>query len=361
MTMTTASHQLRHNVHAASISYLLLLLLLLMTMAKAQELAEDAGARDGGALGEIANSSMAEITTGSVSGIYAGSGGACRLKHKHDPMNSPYKQVYTVAVLAFRGEEKAWDGYNATFNDYLTATAGQMFDPPIQFVMKPVFQTLFEDVAMGAVDFVYVNPGQYSCIESEYEAYSLVSQVSQRNINGNVYNLKKFGGVIMTRSDRDDINSIYDLKDKIVATASITGLGSGQMQFLQMQQVGMDYLHDPKQLVFTRNQNNIVNGVLSGEFDVGFVRTDQMERSVDGDGNLLNISNFKVIDPQESLSIDGVPFPFESSTVSTFHRRFRDCGRVTSITHPLSLSFFVSSHATAVVPGMEYRCFVTFT
>ena len=239
--------------------------------------------------------------------------GVCSIPIPLDP--SHHKNVYTVGVLAIRGFEAAFKEFNKTFDEYLTATAGARFDPPIRFQMKPLnFLTLFSDAADAQVDFIYVNPSAYSCIESEYDARSLASQVSRRNIQGQIYNLKKFGGVIATLASRKDIQSIHDLKDKVVAAASISGLGSGQMQFKEMVQNGMNYLQDPKQLVFTSNQGLVVKGVLNGDFDVGFVRTDQLERTTDKEGNPVDRSLFKVIDPKSNLTIDGVPFPFESST-----------------------------------------------
>lgn len=71
---------------------------------------------------------------------------------------------------------------------------------------------------------------------------------------------------------------------------------------------------DPKQLVFTSNQGKVVNGVLNGEFDVGFVRTDQIERTKDSNGTLVDPNLFEVLDVQPNLTIDDEPFPFESST-----------------------------------------------
>ncbi|KAL3934069.1 MAG: hypothetical protein SGBAC_010128 [Bacillariaceae sp.] len=225
------------------------------------------------------------------------------------------KREFVVGVLAIRGFEAAMTDYNKTFEEYLTATAGQRFDPPISFRMQPLnFLTLFTYVEQREVDFIYVNPSAFSCIESEYEAHSLASQVSSRNVDGNTYELKKFGGVIIVLKNRTDINSIDDLKDKVIAAASISGLGSGQMQFKAMVDNGMNYLQDPKELVFTSNQGKVVQGVLSGAFDVGFIRTDQLERSKDVNGNLVNRSLFKVIDPIPNLAIDGEQFPFESST-----------------------------------------------
>jgi hypothetical protein len=79
------------------------------------------------------------------------------------------KRVWTVGVLAIRGEAEAHEEFNSTFATYLTATAGQRFDPPIEFRMKPLdFMNVFSDSEQGLVDFIYVNPSAFSCIESEY-------------------------------------------------------------------------------------------------------------------------------------------------------------------------------------------------
>ena len=237
-----------------------------------------------------------------------------QLLRKFNP--SIHKSTYTVGVLAIRGFDAAYLEFNTTFNQYLSLTAGRRYDIPINFVMKPLnFTSLFSDSETSNVDFIYVNPSAYSCIESEYEAYSLASQVSRRNVHDVQYNLKKFGGVIVTRADNHKINTIQDLKNKVIAAASISGLGSGQMQFREMINNDMDYLNDPKQLIFTSNQGKVVQGVLEGKFDVGFIRTDQLERSKDSTTGLpIDLTQFKIINPKKNLTIDGEAFPFTSST-----------------------------------------------
>lgn len=218
-----------------------------------------------------------------------------------------------MGVLVNRGVETAFNEFNATFGVYLTASAGQRFDPPIRFEMEPVkFNTVYNDASK--VDFMFLNPSAFSCIESEFGAQSLVTLRSRRKVGGKAYDLTKFGGVIIARADNNEVEQLLDLKGKIVAAVSISGLGSGQMQFREMKQAGMSHFTDLKQLVFTSNQGKIVNGVLSGEFDVGFIRTDQLERSKDANGNLLDPSLFKIIDPKPNLVIDGKPFPFQAST-----------------------------------------------
>lgn len=61
-------------------------------------------------------------------------------------------------------------------------------------------------------------------------------------------------------------------------------------------------------------QFDVVNGVLDGQFDVGFVRTDTIERTVDAYGNPINPDNFKVIEPKIFVLDDGNLFPFLHST-----------------------------------------------
>jgi Protein tyrosine and serine/threonine kinase/ABC transporter, phosphonate, periplasmic substrate-binding protein len=87
------------------------------------------------------------------------------------------------------------------------------------------------------------------------------------------------------------------------------------MQFRKMQEYGIHHLQDPKQVVFTSDQEPVVNGVLDGKFDVGFVRTDQLERTKDNvTGELIDRSLLKIINVIPNLTLDGVSFPFQSST-----------------------------------------------
>lgn len=248
-----------------------------------------------------------------------GYGGSCWVTRRLGPdVGSPdnRKTRYVVGVLAHRGVDSAVAEFNRTFGEYLTVTAGRRFDPPLTFTMKPLNYTqIFTESEKGSIDFIYVNPSAFSCIESEYESHSLVSQISRRNVGGITYHLKRFGGVIAVRSNNTSINTIKDLKNKIIGAASISGLGSGQMQYREMSNAGMSYVNSPRQLAFTSNQQDVVDGVLDGTFDAGFIRTDQLERSVDNKtGRLIDTTRIKVVDPIPGLNIDGVPFPFQSST-----------------------------------------------
>ena len=78
--------------------------------------------------------------------------------HDDDDMEGRHLQqqaeetiVYRVGVLAIRGFESAFKEFNATFSDYLTATAGarlsQQNGNDVRFELKPLnFNLLFTDV-----------------------------------------------------------------------------------------------------------------------------------------------------------------------------------------------------------------------
>ena len=144
----------------------------------------------------------------------------------------------------------------------------------------------------------FSSPATYSCIGVESGATALVTAIKRLEVRNKILELDVYGGVIMVRADNYEIHQIEDLKGKIIAAASINTLMAGQMQIYEMFQAGMSYVNDPLQVIFTQNQNDVVQGVLKGDYDVGFVRTEQIEISKDEFGNQLDQSLFKILEPK---------------------------------------------------------------
>ena len=154
-----------------------------------------------------------------------------------------HNEVYHIAVHAIRGFDAAYAEYNTTFAEYLTATAGQRFDPPIRFEMVPVnFQGLFDSVENEVVDFFYANPGIYSCVGVEQGAQPLATIISRLEVRGHTYDLDVFGGVMFTRADNDEIGGIQDLRDKVIGAGAISMIMGGQLQFYEMNVAGLSYI-----------------------------------------------------------------------------------------------------------------------
>lgn len=180
------------------------------------------------------------------------------------PLLTPPSQQrrYRVGVLANRGIVTAVDEFRATFSDYLSEAVGkQFFDPPISFEMIPFeFGDVLRDLQNESIDFVFANPSVFACVEAESGASSLATVVSKRQVDGTEFVLDQFGGVIIAKADNDDINTVTDIKDKRIGSVSMTGLGSGLMQFRLLRQAGLHHLQDPKQLIFLKDQGLVVNG-----------------------------------------------------------------------------------------------------
>ncbi len=234
-------------------------------------------------------------------------------KTKFDPFI--HKSTYTIGVHATLDLETVFDETNQVFGEYLTATAGKRFDPPIQFNVVPnYFDGIFDAIENEEVDFLYSDPGVYSCIGTQVGATALATVVRKLSVRGRSFDLDVYGGVIAVRHDNDEINTIGDLKDKIIGAGAITDLMGGQMQINELERAGMSYVNDPKQVVFAKSQLDVVRGVISGRFDVGFVRTDQIELTTDQNGDLVDPDLFKIIEPKIYVMDSGELFPFLHST-----------------------------------------------
>lgn len=226
-----------------------------------------------------------------------------------------HKKKYRVGVHAIRADEEAFEEYNKTFGEFLTATAGRAFDPPIEFEMVPLdFQRIFERAYSKKIDFLYAGPGIYSCIGVETGALPVATIISRLNVRGRQFDLDVFGGVIFTRADNYEVETVRDLKGKIIGAASLTQIQAGQQQFYEMIKAGLSYVMDPKQVIFTYQQEDVVNGVLDGTMDVGFVRTDTIERTTDEEGEPIDTNLFKVVSPKVHIMENGDLFPFLHST-----------------------------------------------
>jgi ABC-type amino acid transport substrate-binding protein len=87
-----------------------------------------------------------------------------------------HKDKYIVAVVPTSRPEETIAATTIAFQDYLTATAGQMFDPPIAFeVVTFDFDGELEAVKNHDIDFLWANSGDYSCVGSQYGATALVT------------------------------------------------------------------------------------------------------------------------------------------------------------------------------------------
>lgn len=224
--------------------------------------------------------------------------------HVHQPK-------YTVAFHAIRGFDTAVNEYNTTFSEYLTATAGKRFEPAIRFVLKPMtYPEIREGIASESIDFFYADAGTYSCIGVEFGAQPLATKVVRLDVRGHTYDLDEAGGVMFTRDDNAEVQSLADFRGKVIGAG---GVLDSLLQFNEMLRNGLSPVMDPLQVVFTANHYQVVDRVLSGEFDIGFVRADQLPRH-----SIESNKKLRVLHPQVHIMENGALFPLLHSTKNMY-------------------------------------------
>ncbi|MCU7866574.1 MAG: phosphate/phosphite/phosphonate ABC transporter substrate-binding protein [Candidatus Thiodiazotropha sp. (ex Lucinoma borealis)] len=205
---------------------------------------------------------------------------------------------YKIGVLAKRGVAKAMQKWGGTA-DYLN---GKLKGDA--FTIVPLdFDEVFPAIEGNDVDFFLVNSSMFVTAQVKHGASAVATMINSRQGEA----LKSFGGVILTYVDRDDINTLKDIKGKNFMAVKDSSFGGWQMAYKEFLDKGIDPMKDFASLQFGGKHDNVVFAVQNGEVDAGTVRTDTLERmAASGD---IDLAEFKIIDAKTHAG-----FPFVSST-----------------------------------------------
>lgn len=192
-----------------------------------------------------------------------------------------------IGVLAFRPKPqtlKQWQPLAAVLKQAI---------PERDFVVEAyTYPEMEQATASRHLDFLLTNPGHYVLLAKRI---GLTAPLATLAVDDHGHPGTEFGGVILSRADRGDINSLDDLKGKTIATASTDSLGGYQMQAYELSIKGVKIRADD--LVVTgMPHDNVVMAVLSGRADAGFVRTGLLEEMArEGE---LELARIKVLNLQ---------------------------------------------------------------
>jgi PAS domain S-box-containing protein/diguanylate cyclase (GGDEF)-like protein len=206
---------------------------------------------------------------------------------------------YQVAVLSFRAKEATQQRWQPLI-DYL-----QQQLPGISLELKVFFyQELDVAVQNKEVDFILTQPAHYVLLTySNHLSSPLASLI---NLEGD-FATEKFGGVIFTKADNNNINDLKQIKGKSIATSDKESLGSYQMQAFELLQQGIRLPKDAIIIETGQPQTLAVDLVLAGKADIGFVRTGVLEHMAKN--GRLEWHQIKLIGAQKFAN-----FPFLTST-----------------------------------------------
>ncbi|HBA65783.1 MAG TPA: hypothetical protein DCZ48_06335 [Methylococcaceae bacterium] len=190
-----------------------------------------------------------------------------------------------IGVLANRGKDRALAEWLPTA-EYLASEI-----PSRNFSIVPLdFNEIDKAVASGEVDFFVANSAIYVDLEVRYGAVRIATMRKSNGGRGNTF----FSGVIFARADRDDINTIADLKGKRFAAVSESSLGGYLAAWREMQAQGL-MPEKYTRLSFLNTHDATVRAVLDGSADAGTARSDTLEQ-MHKEGE-IDLNELKIINP----------------------------------------------------------------
>ena len=190
-------------------------------------------------------------------------------------------QPVVIGILSFRPIDQTLRQWTP-MADYLTRSI-----PGRRFVVQPMnYPDLDRAVKEGRLDFVFTNPDHFVLLRNQTILAPILTVMPE--IDG--HPVTSFGGVVVTRADRGDINRLEDLTGKKVASPSEESLGGNLMQLWEMRRQGVDF---PKMSYLGMPHDRSVMAVLDRSADAAFVRTGVLE-GMARDGK-IKMADLKVI------------------------------------------------------------------
>lgn len=194
----------------------------------------------------------------------------------------PQKAGITLGILAYRPENISQQRWQP-----LALYLQSRLQVPVT-LRTLSYKKLAKAIARQQVDFVLTNPAHYQLLAYRY---NLTAPLSTLLLPGPDGPIDVFGGVIFTRAD-SGITELSQLPGHSVAIVTRGSFGGYQMQRADLKNQGIDF-HPSQLLVTGMPQDRVVEAVLAGKVDVGFVRSGILESMV-AEGK-LNMASVRVL------------------------------------------------------------------
>ncbi len=209
------------------------------------------------------------------------------------------EQTLTLGVHAYRAPHLMTARYQP-LADYLSAQLpGITID--LQVLALDELERRLQD---HRIDLVLTNPRHFMSLRSANSLTGAVATMVKRSADGAT--TRSLGGVIFALAGRDDIRNLADLQPLRIAIPNQRHLGGFLAPQFEIYDAGAQ-LPQPRRFMAVGNHDQVVERVLAGKADVGFVRTEVLEDLV-AQGRLV-MADIKIINAQRLGD-----FPFASST-----------------------------------------------
>jgi len=203
-------------------------------------------------------------------------------------------ETLTLGVFAYRPKAIMETRFQP-LADYLSEQLGNT-RVELKVLEQPEMEALLDQ---NRLDFVLTNPSHYLLLRSKYTLTGALATLINRESGQSTSSL---GGVIFTLSETNDIHSLRDLRRRHIAVPGLQFLGGYQTQAYELLKAGMP-LPSAADISIEGSHDKVVDAVLSGMAEVGFVRTGVLE-SMEREGK-VPMNRFKIINRQ---TYSGFPF-----------------------------------------------------
>ena len=173
--------------------------------------------------------------------------------------------------------------------------------PEREFTIEALdYPALEQAVATRRLDFVLTNSGHYILL---LRRYGLSAPLATRVARVDGQDVAVFGGVIIVRADNEDIHQLPDLAGRRIGFVDRDSMGGFQMQAYELRSAGVSLPSDRLLGPTGMPHDRVVERVLAGDVEAGFVRSGLIE-SMAGEG-LVDLDAIRVINAQDLV---GLPF-----------------------------------------------------
>ncbi len=211
---------------------------------------------------------------------------------------APVDPSLKVGILAYRPKPDVMEQWEPVVS-YLQSALGK----PVELAVYD-HSELYAAAARHAVDVVITTANHFILLQHTVGLSSpLATLVTRDGTN----RLSAYGGAIFACSNRADITSIRDLAGKRIAVVSTDAFGGYQMQALELVEMGLPVPAASQLLLTGQPHDRVIETVLAGRADAGFVRAGVLETLVQ-EGK-LDSARVKIINRQDLPA-----FPFAVST-----------------------------------------------
>ena len=184
----------------------------------------------------------------------------------------------SIGILAYRPKVQVETHWQALI-PYLNQHFKERFHAE-RFQLKAYdYKELESAIQHREIDFIVTNPASYVLLEHRLgltqPLAGLVTEYQGVPMSG-------FGGTMLIKANRTDLNTLNDIRGKRIGAVAKDSFGGYQMQAFELAEHGLNIARAAKSIeMFGMPHDKILQAVIDGQIDIGFVRSGLLEEMLD--------------------------------------------------------------------------------